>query len=113
MIAARRDIAFVDFADEASSTLAREGLNNFKMGPGEGEAMRVCFSLSQMEMRRRLVPTKHDSNRVYFLSRLLSQGSKKGVLWEAMCVYYIGIATWTSLLLGETTLIPVRRWSGP
>ncbi|CED84554.1 rna-binding domain-containing protein [Phaffia rhodozyma] len=44
VIAARRDIAFVDYADEASSTLAREGLNNFKMGPGEGEAMRVTFA---------------------------------------------------------------------
>jgi U2 small nuclear ribonucleoprotein B'' len=43
-IAARKDIAFVDYADENASTAAKEGLNNHKLGPGEGEPMRVTFA---------------------------------------------------------------------
>lgn len=38
MIAAKKDIAFVDFGDEASSTLAKEALNGHKVGEGDDAA---------------------------------------------------------------------------
>lgn len=45
MVAAKKDIAFVDFADEASSTLAKDGLNGHKFTPG-GEPMKVSNPVS-------------------------------------------------------------------
>ena len=50
MIAAKKDIAFVDFGDEASSTLAKEALNGHKVGgaaEGEGEPMKVSHTVSR------------------------------------------------------------------
>jgi len=38
MIPAKKDIAFVDFGDEASSTLAKEALNGYKIGEGDEAA---------------------------------------------------------------------------
>jgi len=45
MIPAKKDIAFVDFGDEASSTLAKEALNGYKIGEGDEAApMKVSKS---------------------------------------------------------------------
>lgn len=46
MIPAKKDIAFVDFGDEASSTLAKEALNGYKLGEGEEAASMKVSPLS-------------------------------------------------------------------